>query len=62
MGYFAAFLVCHFTFRHRFVTTGSQILDMARNCLLYLGIVAWAGAVAFSRYAGLLPSQLANTY
>ena len=27
MGYFGAFLLCHFTFRHRFVSLGSQLLD-----------------------------------
>ena len=49
MGYFAAFLVCHFTLRHRFVTTGFGLLDRARNVILYVGIIGWSVAVAFSR-------------
>lgn len=49
MGYFAAFLVCHFTLRHRFVTTGFGLLDRARNVILYAGIIGWSVAVAFSR-------------
>lgn len=49
MGYFAAFLICHFGFRHRFVSTGSVFLDRARNVILYSGIIGWSAAVAFSR-------------
>ncbi|KAI0372626.1 PAP2-domain-containing protein [Pilatotrama ljubarskyi] len=50
MGYFASFLLLHFTLRHRFVTTGYPILDIARDVALYTFILTWAGAVAFSRY------------
>ncbi|KAI0091537.1 PAP2-domain-containing protein [Irpex rosettiformis] len=50
MGYFAAFLICHFTFRHRFTSTGSRLLDYTRDFLLYSFILTWAGAVAYSRY------------
>ncbi|CDO69337.1 hypothetical protein BN946_scf184746.g18 [Trametes cinnabarina] len=50
MGYFASFLVLHFTLQHRFVSTGYRILDYARDVLLYTFILTWAGAVAFSRY------------
>ncbi|KAI0076869.1 PAP2-domain-containing protein [Panus rudis PR-1116 ss-1] len=50
MGYFASFLFCHFTFRHRFVSTGSRILDILRTIVLYWGIATVAGAVAYSRY------------
>ncbi|KAI0769156.1 PAP2 superfamily-domain-containing protein [Irpex lacteus] len=50
MGYFATFLICHFAFRHRFITTGSRLLDRARDFLLYAFIVTWAAAVAYSRY------------
>ncbi|KIP02267.1 hypothetical protein PHLGIDRAFT_112248 [Phlebiopsis gigantea 11061_1 CR5-6] len=50
MGYFAAFLVCHFTLRHRFVTTGFGLLDRARSVILYAGIIGCSAAVAFSRY------------
>ncbi|EKM50614.1 uncharacterized protein PHACADRAFT_129960 [Phanerochaete carnosa HHB-10118-sp] len=51
MGYFAAFLLCHLMYRHRFVPTGSLLLDNIRNLVVYLGIIAWTAAVAFSRYA-----------
>ncbi|KAI0339603.1 PAP2-domain-containing protein [Trametopsis cervina] len=50
MGYFAAFLICHFAFRHRFASTGSWLLDRARAVIVYSIIVTWAGAVAYSRY------------
>ena len=49
MGYFSAFLICHFTLRHRFVSTGSLLLDRARTFLLFSGIISWSAAVAFSR-------------
>lgn len=49
MGYFAAFLICHFTFRHRFVSTGWRILDLLRILILYSGILAVSMAVAYSR-------------
>ncbi|KAJ3527756.1 hypothetical protein NM688_g8086 [Phlebia brevispora] len=50
MGYFAAFLFCHFTFRHRFISTGSRIFDSLRLVVLYTAIGAWSTAVAYSRY------------
>lgn len=50
MGYFAAFLLCHIAFRHRFVSTGYRLLDLAWRSLVQLFIVGWAGAVAYSRY------------
>ncbi|EMD39262.1 hypothetical protein CERSUDRAFT_93308 [Gelatoporia subvermispora B] len=50
MGYFAAFMTCHFTFRHRFSTTGIRILDVTWRAFVYLTIVLWAAAVATSRY------------
>lgn len=50
MGYFASFLILHFTVRHRFVPTGYRLLDYASIIVLYSGILGWAGAVAFSRY------------
>ena len=49
MGYFAAFLLCHLAFRHRFAGTGSRVLDAARTLVICTGIAAWAGAVAYSR-------------
>ena len=49
MGYFAAFLLCHLAFRHRFAGTGSRVLDAARMLVVWGGVAAWAGAVAFSR-------------
>ncbi|KII85923.1 hypothetical protein PLICRDRAFT_178228 [Plicaturopsis crispa FD-325 SS-3] len=50
MGYFAAFLICHLHFRHRFASTGSRILDRAWRLIIYLALSAWAGSVAYSRY------------
>ncbi|EIW58559.1 PAP2-domain-containing protein [Trametes versicolor FP-101664 SS1] len=50
MGYFASFLILHFTLRHRWTPTGFRTLDLARDVFLYAFILAWAGAVAFSRY------------
>ncbi|KAL4243029.1 hypothetical protein ABKN59_011249 [Abortiporus biennis] len=50
MGYFAAFLICHFTYRHRFVSTGHVILDLLWRIILFCGIISWACAVAYSRY------------
>ncbi|KAI0738484.1 PAP2-domain-containing protein [Daedaleopsis nitida] len=50
MGYFASFLVLHFSLRHRFVSTGFPLLDHVRDILLLVCIVTLSGAVAFSRY------------
>ncbi|KAM6497166.1 hypothetical protein JOM56_007639 [Amanita muscaria] len=50
MAYFSAFLICHLYFRHRFSSTGSTILDALWRFLVYLFLVFWAGAVAYSRY------------
>ncbi|KAI0718317.1 PAP2-domain-containing protein [Fomitopsis betulina] len=50
MGYFSAFLLCHLTFRHRFMPTGWWIVDVLWRMSVYLGLVSWALAVAFSRY------------
>ncbi|KAI1791781.1 PAP2-domain-containing protein [Ganoderma leucocontextum] len=50
MGYFASFLVLHFSLRHRFVSTGFRFLDWARDIFLFAFIVLWSGAVAYSRY------------
>lgn len=63
MGYFAAFLLCHFTFRHRFVSTGFRVLDGARTLVLYTGIISWSAAVAYSRcvyHFGRSPACLAE--
>lgn len=49
MGYFGAFLVCHMYFRHRFATCGYPLLDRAFRFMVYLGLVAWVGLVAYSR-------------
>ncbi|KAF9006167.1 hypothetical protein BDQ17DRAFT_1399096 [Cyathus striatus] len=50
MGYFSSFLICHLYFRHRFATTGSYILDQLWRIVLYIGLLGWASAVAYSRY------------
>jgi dolichyldiphosphatase len=46
-----SFLICHLHFRHRFASTGSQALDRLWRVIVYLGLLAWAAAVAYSRYA-----------
>jgi len=50
MGFFAAFLLCHLYFRHRFSSTGYPILDSAWRLFLYFAITFWAVVVAYSRY------------
>ncbi|OCH91518.1 PAP2-domain-containing protein [Obba rivulosa] len=50
MGYFAAFMTCHFIFRHRFPTTGIRVLDVAWKATVHSAIALWAAAVATSRY------------
>ncbi len=49
MGYFASFLVLHFSLRHRFVSTGFRLLDWARDVVLFTFIISWSVAVAYSR-------------
>lgn len=51
MAYFAAFLICHVGFRHRFPPTGSKRVDLFLRLLVVLGLITWAGGVAYSRYA-----------
>ncbi|GBE89565.1 Dolichyldiphosphatase [Sparassis crispa] len=50
MGYFTAFLYCHFSFRHRFISTGYLALDLIRVVVLYFSLAIWAGGVAYSRF------------
>lgn len=56
MGYFASFLLCHFTFRHRFSSTGYPLLDGLFELALYVAITAWSCAVAYSRSVPLYRS------
>ena len=49
MGYFASFLVLHFSLRHRFVSTGYRLLDWARDVFLFAFIISWSASVAYSR-------------
>ena len=49
MGYFASFLVLHFSLRHRFVSTGFRFLDWARDVFLFTFIISWSVATAYSR-------------
>jgi len=49
MGFFAMFLYCHMFFRHRFTSTGYFIIDQLLRVVVYIGITAWAGVVAYSR-------------
>ncbi|KAF9258940.1 PAP2-domain-containing protein [Marasmius fiardii PR-910] len=50
MGYFSSFLILHMFFKHRFSSSGYPLLDRAFRALIYLALLAWAGAVAYSRY------------
>ncbi|CAK5283158.1 unnamed protein product, partial [Mycena citricolor] len=50
MGYFASFLMLHLHTRHRFASSGNRLLDNAWRFVVYTGILAWALAVAYSRY------------
>jgi dolichyldiphosphatase len=49
MGYFATFLILHLHFRHKFTPSGYW-LDQAFRALVYSALIAWAMAVAYSRY------------
>nr|GAT47259.1 predicted protein [Mycena chlorophos] len=51
MGYFAAFLMLHLYFRHRFASTGSKLLDVAWRLTVYSALIAWTATVAYSRYS-----------
>ena len=54
MAYFATFLICHLYIRHRFSSTGYTFLDRLWRMVVYVGVLTWAGLVAYSRYASLL--------
>ena len=54
MAYFATFLICHLYLRHRFSSTGYTFLDRLWRMVVYIGVLAWAGLVAYSRYASFL--------
>jgi len=49
MAYFATFLICHVRFRHRFTPTGNKLVDLFLRLTVVLGLIAWAGGVAYSR-------------
>ena len=50
MAYFATFLICHVGFRHRFTPTGTGLVDFLLRLVVILGLIAWAGGVAYSRW------------
>ncbi|EIN03832.1 PAP2-domain-containing protein [Punctularia strigosozonata HHB-11173 SS5] len=50
MGYFVSFLICHLYIRHRFPPSGIRLLDRLLKPLVCLGLICWAGVVAYSRY------------
>lgn len=50
MAYFSSFLICHLYFRHRFASTGFPIIDRLFRATVYLALLLWTGAVAYSRY------------
>ena len=49
MAYFSSFLIMHLFFRHRFVSCGYKLLDALWKLVVYLGLVAWASVVCYSR-------------
>lgn len=51
MAYFSSFLIMHLFFRHRFISCGYRFLDALWRLVIYLGLIAWAGVVCYSRYA-----------
>ena len=51
MAYFTSFLMCHIYFRHRFSSTGYPVIDFIWRMVVYVGLLVWAGLVAYSRYA-----------
>lgn len=55
MAYFASFLMCHLCFRHRFSSTGYPVMDFIWRMVVYIGLLGWAGLVAYSRYAYYCP-------
>lgn len=50
MAFFSSFLVCHLYFRHRFSSTGYLLVDQLWRLCIYMGLIGWAGLVAYSRY------------
>jgi len=55
MAYFATFLICHVRFRHRFTPTGNKSVDLLLRLVAVLGLIAWAGGVAYSRWVPCPP-------
>ena len=55
MAYFTSFLICHLYYRHRFSSTGCQAIDFIWRMMVYVGLLGWAGLVAYSRYASCSP-------
>ncbi|KAB5588562.1 PAP2 domain containing protein [Ceratobasidium theobromae] len=49
MGYFSAFLVVHFTTRHRF-PNHSPLEQILHRAIICSGLTLWAGTVCYSRY------------
>lgn len=50
MAYFTSFLICHLYYRHRFSSTGYAVIDFIWRMMVYVGLLGWAGLVAYSRY------------
>jgi dolichyldiphosphatase len=55
MAYFTSFLICHLYYRHRFSSTGYPVIDFIWRMMVYVGLLGWAGLVAYSRYASRSP-------
>lgn len=52
-GYFSSFLALHIYCRHRFCSTGFKTLDQLTRFVVYVAILALAGAVCYSRLVDL---------
>ncbi|KAG7093741.1 hypothetical protein E1B28_007392 [Marasmius oreades] len=50
MGYFSSFLILHMFYKQRFASSGYPLLDRTFRASVYLILLAWTGAVAYSRY------------
>ena len=62
MAYFSTFLICHLYFQHRPSSTGSVVFDRLLRLCAYLGLLAWTGSVAFSRYGSVVISYFKPSF
>ena len=55
MAYFTTFLICHLVSHRHFAPTGSKLVDSLLRVVIAIGLIAWAGGVAYSRWVFYLP-------